>query len=76
MEFELTIAMLQNLQAMQERKKAYNREYMKNKWYSDPVHRDKHRAYKHGLSYEEYVAKKAAGEIKRGRPRKNPVATA
>lgn len=69
------IAMLQQLQEQKleerkERKRAYLRNYMKDKWANDPEFRDRHRASNIGMTYEDYIAKKQSGEIRRGRPRK------
>lgn len=70
MDITEAIEILQRLQLAEEKRKAYHKRYMKEKWANDPDFRYKHLAHKHGLTVEEYLKKRETGEIKVGRPRK------
>lgn len=78
MDLNDAIATLQRVQAEKERKKEYMKNYLHNyskeRRTNDPVFRDKNRANAMRISYEEYIARKEAGLIKVGRPRKTVTA--
>jgi hypothetical protein len=69
MEIENIVKVLEQIKQMEarlEKERAYRREYMR-RYMQDPVRRAKQNARMIGLSYEEYVVKKSAGQIKQGK---------